>query len=264
MTLADSVVIGPNCFIRGEVAIGEGSRLVANCCLNGPLRLGAGNTLYPNVCLGFAPQDRKYPPGRAGAGVVIGDHNVFHDGFTLHRATADAPTRVGDHNRFLANSHIGHDCVIGDRCTLNNGALVGGHVEVADEVVLSGHAVVHQFCRLGRLSMMMALEGITKDLPPFCLVTVKRSVSGLNAVGLRRAGLGAHLPALRRAFDILYRQRLANTAAAQRIAQELPGDPLVGELVHFVRTATRGVLPYVSARQTGKGAAKNRKARKTG
>src|SRR5437879_5166146 len=46
---------------------------------------------------------------------------------------------------FMVNSHIAHDCVIGDRCVLANGALIGGHCVLQDNVILSGNSAVHQF-----------------------------------------------------------------------------------------------------------------------
>lgn len=129
----------------------------------------------------------------------------------------------------MVNSHLGHDAQMHNDCTLTNGALVGGHVELGDFAVLGGNAAVHQFCRIGRLSMIAGLHGVTQDLPPFCIVHRSRRVGSLNLIGLRRAGYRRHIEPLRQAFDLLYRHKLTNLAAAEQIAEELKDDPLCVE-----------------------------------
>lgn len=240
-TLSDDVHIGPNCIIDSpEIRIGPGTRLIASVYLTGPITLGAQNTLYPNVSLG-----RKFDPTRAVGGVVIGDRNVLREGVTLHRATGSRPTRVGNDNFLMCNAHLGHDVEVADNCTLANGTLIAGHVKIESSAITGGNAVVHQFCRLGRLSMLSGLAGLGQDLPPFCTAYVTRSVGSLNVVGLRRAGYRDHIPHLKRAFEILYLSRHTTPIAADLIERELGSDPFCAELVAFVRSTRRGITPYV-------------------
>jgi len=145
----------------------------------------------------------------------------------------------------MANSLLGHDVTVADHCTFANGALVGGHVDIADSVTLGGNAVVHQFCRVGRLAMLSGVMGITQDLPPFCTVYQTRYVSSLNIVGLRRAGYRDSIRPLKKAFEILYRSHHANGSAVARIEAELGDDPLCLELAHFVRGTRRGICTYL-------------------
>lgn len=242
--LADDVFIGPGCVIEGDVSIGPGTRLLHRVTLHGPLTLGANNVLYPNVCLGFAPQDMKYDHDRPGPGVVIGDGNVIREGVTIHRATKELPTTVGSRNYFMVNSHLGHDVAVGNDCTLANGVLIAGHVEIQDQAVLGGNAAVHQFCRVGRMSMISGVVAVTKDAPPFCTCYDARRVGSLNLVGLRRAGFRDHIKPLTHAFKLLYRERLMIPAALERIEREVGDDPLVAELCRFVRGSKRGIMRY--------------------
>lgn len=248
-TLADDVWVGPNCVIDSpEVRLGPGTRLIAGVYLTGPVTIGAGNTLYPNVAIGFEPQDRKFDPARGGGGaggVVIGDRNVLREGVTIHRATGSRPTRVGSDNLLMCNAHLGHDAEVSDNCVLANGTLLAGHVKVEPNVITGGNAVVHQFCRLGRLSMLSGVAGVGQDLPPFCTAYNTRTVGSLNIVGLRRAGYREHIPNLKRAFEILYLSRHTTPHAADLIERELGGDPLCAELAAFVRSTRRGITPYV-------------------
>ncbi len=246
--LADDVVIGPGCLIDGPVRLGAGTRLLGHVVLNGPVTIGAGNTLYPFTCVGYAPQDRKYDPATPGAGVAIGDHNVLRESVTIHRATGDQPTRLGDRNYLMVNSHLGHDAVVANDCTLANGALVGGHATIDDRVLVGGNAAVHQFVRVGRLAVLSGLAGLSQDLPPFCTSYYTRTVGSLNIVGLRRAGYRRHIPALKRAFELLFQSRLSNASAIARIENELGDDPLCAELAAFVRASKRGVTAYVGRR----------------
>lgn len=246
-TLADDVEVGPNCIVDSpDVRIGPGTRLIAAVYLTGSVALGAGNTLYPNVSLGFEPQDRKFDPARGSkAGVAVGDRNVLREGVTLHRATGAKPTRVGNDNFLMCNSHLGHDAEVTDNCILANGVLLAGHVRVEPNAVLGGNATVHQFCRLGRMSMLSGVAGLVQDLPPFCVAYSTRSVGSLNIVGLRRAGYRNHIPNLKRAFEVLYLSRHTIPIAADHIERELGADPLCAELVAFVRSTRRGITPYV-------------------
>lgn len=242
--LADDVVIGPSCVIEGQVVIGAGTKLFGHAYLRGPLTLGADNAVYPFVTLGLAPQDRKFDAEHDGAGVVIGDRNVIREGVSIHRATSDKPTTLGDDNYLMAQSHLGHDVKLGDHCMLANCAVVGGHAVIGDHVMLGGYAGVHQFCRVGRLAMLSGHSGMGKDLPPFCTSYVMRTVGSLNLVGLRRAGYRDHVKSLQRAFDLLFRSQHANQQALALIEQDFGADPLCMELVEFVRTSKRGLLAY--------------------
>jgi UDP-N-acetylglucosamine acyltransferase len=251
VVLADDVLVGPGCVLRGDIRIGCGCVLEANVHLRGPLTMGEGNRLYPFVCLGFPPQDLKYDPDMPGAGTVIGDRNIFREGCTVHRATKDQPTRIGSDNYLMTNSHVGHDCVVGNRCTLVSGSLLGGHAEVADGVILGGGSAVHQFCRIGRLAMISGAVAVSQDLPPFCVAHYLRRVGSLNLVGLRRAGLREHIKPLQRAFDLFFRQRHTNIESLATIEQEVGDDPLVREFVTFIRASKRGITAYATQDNAG-------------
>ncbi len=242
--LADGVTVGPFCVIQGPVTIGEGTRLISHVTLKGPITIGKDNTFYPGVSIGFSPQSRRVSPDEIKAGVAIGDANIFREGVTIHRASCETPTTVGNENYLMVNAHLGHDVVLEDRCTLANAVLMSGHVHMASDVNIGGNTALHQFCCIGRLAMVSGTQGLVHDVPPFC--TVHRPAHGgvsLNLIGLRRAGLNEHIEALKKAFRILYRQKHTNKVAIARIEEELSDDPLVMELADFVKNvSTRGIV----------------------
>lgn len=242
--LADDVTIGPGCTIQGQVTIASGTRLVGRVWLQGPLRIGQNNVIYPNACIGLEPQDRKFDPSNEGCGTQIGSDNIIREGVTIHRATKDRPTTIGDGNFLMVNSHLAHDVLIDNRVTLVNGALLAGHVHVQDQAIISGNCAVHQFCRIGRMAIMSGVQGVTQDVPPFCMVYQDRTISCLNLVGLRRNGLRDHIKYLEHAFDILFLRELPNAVAAQRILDEYGHDPLCREMAQFVQASQRGICSY--------------------
>lgn len=245
----ETVEIGPYCVLDGNITLGPYCRLTAHACLKGPLQMGAYNTLYPYACLGYEPQDTKFDPDHAGPGLVIGDHNTFREGVTVHRGT-EKPTTIGHHNHLMANTHLGHDVTLGNHVTLANGALLAGHVHVGDHAFLGGNAGIHQYTRIGRLAMISGLAPVTRDVPPFSLVYFTGRVGSLNLVGLRRNGLRAHIDPLSQAFEILYRRSHSNPIAADHIEETLGHDELCREFAEFIRHTQRGLLPPVDSERS--------------
>jgi UDP-N-acetylglucosamine acyltransferase len=172
----------------------------------------------------------------------IGDGNRIREGVTLHRSTSPGGTTVVGSECFLmAYAHVAHDDRIGDRVILANNVALAGHVEIADRAFLSGGVVVHQFCRIGRLAMIGGNAKIVQDCLPFVITDgAPGRARGLNGVGLRRAGIGpAQVRALKEAYRLLLRSSLPREAALERMAAL--EEPLVEEMIAFVRSSRRGI-----------------------
>lgn len=249
--LAPDVQVGPYTIIEGPVKIGPGSIIDGHACLTGPLEMGRDNYVGHGAVLGKAPQHRGYR-GES-TRVIIGDGNSFREHVTVHRGTVQGigETRVGDRNLMMIGSHLGHDVIVGNDCTLVNGALVGGHAVLSDACILSGHSAVQQRVRIGRLAMLGGLASTTKDIPPFVLQQGYNCVSGLNVVGLRRAGFSQDaINGLRQSFRILYKEGRAQNHAIERIVEDLGHLSEVMEFVNFIRESKIGINPARStARQ---------------
>jgi UDP-N-acetylglucosamine acyltransferase len=239
--LADDVQVGPWVVIEGQVRVGPGCVLRPHVHLCGPLRMGRGNVIFTGAVLGERPQHLKYEDEPTS--LDIGDDNTFREHVTVHRGTAHTGrTQIGSHNFFMAGSHIAHDCRIGNRCILANGALVGGHCIIEDGVYLSGNCAVHQFVRIGRLALLRECSITTKDIPPFVMQQAINCVVGINVGGMRRAGMtNAQIEAVRRAFHILYRQRQTVTSALSLLGRELATVDAVAEMITFIGESTRGI-----------------------
>jgi UDP-N-acetylglucosamine acyltransferase len=244
--LGENVQVGPFAVLEGPVVIGERTIVRAHAHLIGPLTTGVGNDIGTGAVLGGAPQHLNYKGEPTN--LEIGDGNSFREYVTVHRGMplgtgpGTGVTRVGHRNLFMAGSHVAHDCRVGNDCILANSALLGGHVEVGDRALISGNSAVHQFCRVGRLSLLSGASASSKDIPPFWIMQDINTVCGVNTIGMRRAGIPTlEIQAVRRAFSIIYRERLTISAALMRMEAELGQFPCVRELVEFIRASKRGI-----------------------
>jgi UDP-N-acetylglucosamine acyltransferase len=240
--------VGPHVVIDPEVQVGDGCELGPGVYLTGSTQIGPRNRFHAGAVIGDAPQDAKYD-GRP-TRLIIGSDNVFREHVTVHRSNRDEEdTRIGDGNLFMAGSHVGHNCQIGHQNIVANGALLAGHVILADRAFISGTCLVHQHCRIGRLALMQGGAGISKDLPPFCVATGANEICGLNTIGLRRAGLDAsERLALKRAYHRLFRSGQSPREALAAVRSEFGGLPAVTELVDFIAQSRRGVCSDTSFR----------------
>lgn len=242
--LGRNVRVGAFAVIGDDVELGDDCLVHPHAVLNGPARFGRANVFFPFCALGGAPQDLKYrgEPTR----VEAGDENEFREYVTVHRGTPQghAVTRLGSHNLLMAYCHVAHDCVLGDRVILVNGATLAGHVKIEDDATLGAFCPVHQFCRIGRYAYIAANTVITQDVPPFAKVVAPRETRcyGVNRIGLERHGFTPdRIQAIEQAYRLLLRSKLNTTQALEKMKETLATSPDVVELLRFIEAAERGI-----------------------
>jgi UDP-N-acetylglucosamine acyltransferase len=237
--LGHGVSIGPYAVVEEGAVVGDGCEVRAHAVVKRYTCLGSGNRVHEGAVLGGEPQDLSFREQQTA--LVIGDRNVIREGATIHRSTKEGgATVVGSDCFLMAYTHVAHDCRLGDRVILANNVMLAGHVELGERAFLGGGAGVHQFCRVGRLAMVGGNAKVVQDCLPFVITDGHPArARGLNVVGLRRAGVSAsELATLREAYRLLVRSGLALDEALEKMASLK--DPLVDELVAFVRGAKRG------------------------
>jgi UDP-N-acetylglucosamine acyltransferase len=237
--LAEDVKVAPLAVIEEGTRIGRGTEIRSHAVIKRFTTLGEGNVIHEGAILGGEPQDLAFTGSPSE--LRIGDRNTFRENVTVHRSTkAGGATVVGSDNMLMSNAHVAHDCRLGDRVILASNVILAGHVEIGDAAFLSGNVGVHQFSRIGRLAMVGGLSKVVQDCLPFVTVDGAPARSrSLNLVGLRRAGVRPEqLRTLKQAFRLLLRSSLPLEAALTAL-QDLR-DPLVDELVSFVRASKRG------------------------
>lgn len=234
--------IGPYCVVGEHVCIGSGSRLHSHVVIGGHTRLGQNNEIFPFASIGLQTQDLKWKGGITRT--EIGSNNTFREYVTVHSATGEGEvTLVGSNNHILAYCHIAHNVVLGNNVIMSNVATLAGHVTVEDYAVVGGLAAIHQFCRIGKMSIVGGCSKVVQDVPPFMLADGNPAETRtVNKIGMERNGVSdASQSILRQAFKILFREGLTIPNALTRIEQDLVQVPELNYLVNFVRNSERGI-----------------------
>jgi UDP-N-acetylglucosamine acyltransferase len=202
--------------------------------------MGTRNRVYEHAVLGGEPQDLGFAGEESY--LVIGNENVIREGVTIHRARgAGERTVIGSRNYLMCDVHIAHNCEIGDRVGIVNDTGLTGHVRVENDAFISGQVGILGRCRIGRGSMVGGLSKVAQDVPPFCSANgIPAALVGLNLKGLASAGIeGAQLRNLEEAYQLLSADRPVPEESLEKMA--CLGDPLVDELIAFIRSSTRGL-----------------------
>src|SRR5438046_5839401 len=236
-------MIGPYCVIGPNVVLGQSCWLQHHVTLCGPMRAGAKNKFYAYCSIGQQTQDLKY----AGEPTYleIGDENTFREFVTVNRSTTSAgKTRIGSRGNFLAYSHIGHDCTVGNEVVFSNNGTLAGHVQVSDNAVMGGLTAVHQFCRIGRFAITGGCSKIVQDIRPFMIaVGNPAEIRGGNLVSLKRQSFPPEsVKWIKEAFRVIYRSKYNTGQALEAVRRELPKSEEVREIVEFIEKTERGII----------------------
>src|SRR5437870_12812025 len=236
-------IVGPYCVIGANVVIGANCWLLHHVTLQGPNRDDAKNKFYGYCSIGQQTQDLKY----AGEPTFleISDENTFREFVTVNRSTkSDGKTKIGSRGNFLAYSHIGHDCQVGDEVVFSNNGTLAGHVEVGDNAVMGGLTAVHQFCRLGRFAITGGCSKIVQDVPAFMIAAGNAAeIRGVNLIGLERKNYPPEsVKWIKEAFRLIYRSKYNTQQAIEAVRKELPQNEEITLLIEFIEKSERGII----------------------
>ena len=241
--LGKNISIGPYSIIHGNVTLGDDCQVGSHCVMTGRTTIGKHCQFFTGAVIGSMPQDKKYNDHEK-VFLTIGDHNVFREYATVNPGTGDGgKTVIGHNNLFMAYAHIAHDCVVGNNCVIANNGTLAGHVTLEDRAVVGGLSAVHQFVRLGELSIVGGCSKVVQDIPPFSMCYGHPAkVFNINSVGLKRAKFSPQtINSLRKAFKILFYSGLTKSHAIERIEKELATSARLKHLIEFTKTSKRGL-----------------------
>ena len=229
--------MGPFCVVGPGARLGARTRLKSHVVIEGRTTLGEDNEVGAFAVLGGAPQHTAYKG--EDTELVIGDRNVIREHATMNLGTAagGGMTRVGSDGFYMIESHVGHDCVVGDKVILTKQATLGGHCQLGDFVIVGGLAAIHQHTRIGRHAMVGGLAAVVKDVIPYGSVWGNHAhLEGLNLVGLKRRGFGREaINTLRAAYRLLFADEGTFQERLEDTAQTYGGSPEVMEILDFIR-----------------------------
>ncbi len=241
--LHPTVEVGPYAVIGPHVTLGAGTTVGSHAVLDGDTTIGERNRIFHHASVGATPQDLKYAGEKTS--LVLGDENQVREFASLHIGTAGGGgvTRIGSRNLFMANSHVAHDCVVGNGCVLANSVALAGHVELGDHVILGGLSAVHQFTRVGKHAFVGAASMVVMDVVPYAMTQGDRAeLIGINATGLDRHGFtAAQIDRIKQAHKTLFRAKLPLSEAVAQVERELGEHPEIRFLLDFISQSKRGL-----------------------
>jgi UDP-N-acetylglucosamine acyltransferase len=240
--LGEGVQIGLHSIIKDNVTIGPGTRVGAFCVIEGNTTIGKNCKIFTGTVLGSIPQDLKFK--KEESFLKIGDDNIIREYCTFNLGTEKGgQTVVGNGNLFMAYSHVAHDCVIGNNCIIANNGTLAGHVTIEDHAVVGGLVAIHQFARVGRLSIIGGCSKVVQDIPPYSTCDGHPArVYGLNLVGLRRADIDKlAINELSHAFKIIFNSGFSAKHAIQELESYAKSSLEVAYLISFIKNSKRGI-----------------------
>lgn len=240
--LDEDVSVGPYSIVGPHVKIGRGARIMAHVNLDGWTTIGPGCVIYPFASIGTQTQDLKFKGGVTF--VEIGENTTLREYVTVNSGTNEGDvTRVGARCHIMAYSHVAHQCLVGNGVIISNAGTLAGHVTVEDSAIIGGLTGIHQFVRIGRMSIIGGCSKATQDIAPFMMADGNpAAIHGLNLVGLQRHNVPEETRrALKEAYRIIFRQNLTVRQALDKIKAELAPSPELEHLTAFVASSERGI-----------------------
>lgn len=234
--IGENVRIGPFCRVGSRVTLKDGVQLISNAVVTGLTEIGAGTQIHPMAVIGGVSQS-LHEAGEDST-LIVGANCTMREGVTMNCGTVGGGgiTRVGDNCLFLANSHVAHDCILGNDIILSNNVMLAGHVHVGDKAILSGGCAVHQFTRIGRQAFIGGLSAVAYDVIPYGMLNGNPGIlGGLNVVGMTRAGIERPvIHQVRRAFKQIFESEGSARANAAAIRDEYLDCAPVIEILDFI------------------------------
>ena len=242
--IGDNVTIGAYSIIGDNVKIANNNTIHSSVCIDGNTDIANNNQFFPFCSIGSIPQDLKYRGEKSK--LIIGKNNTFREYCNANLGTEgdNMQTIIGDGSLFMVGVHIAHDCIVENDVIFANQVTLGGHVYVESKSVIGGISAVHQFCRIGSLSMVGGMSAVENDVIPFSLALGNRAkISGINIVGLKRANYTKEqIREYSQAVDKIF---TGKSIAKESANYSNSNSPLIKNLISFLnRESSRGLCKY--------------------
>ncbi|WP_106849013.1 UDP-N-acetylglucosamine acyltransferase [Blastococcus sp. Marseille-P5729] len=189
----------PTAVIGPDVHMGDQNTIGPYSVIAGHTTIGSGNWIGPHVVIGTPPEiyGVKHGPVWESSDeigeIIIGDRNVIHEFANIQPGSVH-PTRIGDDCFLMTQTHVGHDCILGDRVILSCSVMLGGLSRVWSGANVGMSSVVHQRLQVGPGAMVGMGSAVRRNAPAFAITLGNPArTTGINTVGLERNGVPPEL-----------------------------------------------------------------------
>lgn len=234
MAIHATAIIHKTAKIHTDVEIGPYAIIGENT------EIAEGCKIFSHAVVGSPCQDLKYKGGKSY--VRIGKNTAIREFVTINLATGEGEeTIIGSNCLLMAYAHVAHNCRVGNGVVIANCGTLAGHVEIEDKAVIGGLVAIHQFCKIGMLSIVGGCSKVVQDVLPYMMADGHPAkVHTINSVGLKRNNISEEVRNnIKHAYKILYRQGLSTKSAVQKISQEIPQSKEISHLLNFIKNSER-------------------------
>ena len=241
--IGKNVIIKPYCIIEDDVIIGDNTTIGSHTVVKKYTTIGKNCNIFSHCAIGGIPQDKKYSGEKSI--LTIGNNTTIREFCTLNRGTEESGnTKVGSDCLLMAYVHIAHDCDVKNDVILANGVQLGGHVTIQDYAIIGGMTPVHQFCNIGKHAFVGGGLRVVQDVPPYIIANGEPlRFSGINILGLkRRKFTSEQRKNIKTAYKFIYNSSCNTSQAIDKINKELNIDEGISDIIHFMKTSTRGLI----------------------
>lgn len=235
--LADDVVVDAFAFVDCNVEIGSGCHIHPHASVLSGARIGNNNEIFEGAIIAATPQDFRWKG--EDSFVVIGDNNKIREQVIINRSIhKGGHTSIGSNSFVMAQSHIGHDSVIGDYCVLGNAVKIAGDVKIGNYSILSSHALVHENCHIGDWVLIKGGCRVNGNVPPFAVMAHNPiTYYGVNAFVLRKGKKSDDtIEDIAKCYRHVYQTATSVFNALRRIHEDVDPSPERDEIIDFIES----------------------------
>ena len=235
--IGNNVIIDAFAFIDKNVEIGDGCHIHPHASILSGARIGKNNEIFENAIISATPQDFRWKG--EDSFVVIGDNNKIREQVIINRSIdKNGKTEIGSNSFILAQTHIGHDSIIGNYCVLGNAVKIAGNVKIGTYSILSSNALVHEKCQLGDWSLIKGGCRVNGHVPPFAVMAHNPiSYYGVNAYVLKRANKPDNIiEDIAKCYRHLYQTGTSVFNALRRIKDDVEVSPEREAIIIFIES----------------------------
>lgn len=235
--LGANVTIDAFAYIDKDVEIGDGCHIMPHASIIGGTKIGKNNKIFHGAIIGADPQDFRWKGEKTFC--IIGDNNRIHEQVIINRSIRkEEATRIGNNSFIMAQSHIGHDTVIGDHCVIGNAVKIAGDCKVGNYSILSSMALLHEKCEIGEWVLIKGGCRVNSNVPPFVIMAHNPiSYYGVNAFVLRKGNKSEDtIDEIAKCYRHIYQCSTSIFNALKRIEADVEPCPEREMVIDFVRS----------------------------